>query len=240
MNITRHAVSPRASWTLALAVLGCILAAIAFASGGATTNAASCQGADANDQCPGQPGPTINRQELTNRLFAIQVACDGCVLGGNPSPTATTTATVPAGSTGTPGATATPSNTPATTVSPTATPSVPSVTPSPTQPVDTCEQSLVLLVGLDKSASPESVSVYGNGPLDGWYIISSGGEERFDFPEGFVINGLLQVTSGPAAVNDPPTKLRWTTAEVWDDAADDNALLYDCAGTLRSNFDDGF
>lgn len=246
MNTARRAGLPRASWILAVAALGGLLTALAIASGGSTTSAASpCDASSATEPC-GTGDRVVDRQALTNKLFAVQVACDSCVLGGNPSPTATATATSSVEPTGTSEATASPSPSPSTTTSPTATatatttPGSPTPTASPTQPADTCEESAVLVVALDKIGNPESVSIYGNGPLDGWYIVSAEGGERFDFPEGFVIDGLLQVTSGAAAVNDPPAMLRWTSSEVWDDSADDNAMLYDCVGNLRSNFDDGF
>lgn len=242
MNNAQRAALPRASWILAVAALGGLLTALAIASAGSTTNAASCDTSGAAEACTPGDGRVINRQALVNKLFAIQVACDSCVLGGNPSPTPTATATATATTSVEPTGTSEATSSPSSTTSPTSTaaPGSPTATATPTQAAETCEESAVLIVALDKTGSPESVSIYGNGPLDGWYIVSAQGGERFDFPDGFVISGLLQITSGAAAVNEPPAKLRWTTAEVWDDAADDNALLYDCAGNLRSDFDDGF
>jgi hypothetical protein len=47
------------------------------------------------------------------------------------------------------------------------------------------------------------------------------------------------VVAGVPRFADAPARLWWTDAPQWSNSEDDDALLYDCRGTLVSRFDDG-
>lgn len=196
--------------------------------------------------------------ELEYRVFGILVGCDSC---GQAVPTATATST----STSTPGtatptgtATATSSSTPATTTptgtatatgtavpteatatqTPTATTPTATATPTGT-PDPTCTGATAEIIGLNKSSNPETITITGTGLMEGWYILSTDGIERFDFPDGFVLNGTVEIRSGSLATANPPAALLWTTDEVWTDNANDDAYLFNCEDFYRDDFDDG-
>ena len=100
-----------------------------------------------------------------------------------------------------------------------------------------CNGTSAAITALDKVG--EHVTVSGSGNMTGWYLISENGNERFDFPTGFVLNGSVVIVSGRAPF--PPTQqsLWWITSTVWNNSANDDALLYDCTGVLAMRFDDG-
>lgn len=182
--------------------------------------------------------PAAAQAELEYRVFGLQVACDSCVTGGPSTPTPTATST-PDGNE-TPG-TATPTST-ATQQTPSATPTAttPAATPTPTQnPDTTCAGGVAEITGLSKSTNPEIVTVTGSGNLGGWSIISTNGEEKFTFPEGFQLNGSVDIRSGSFATANPPDALLWSKTEVWADGDNDDAYLFNCEGFYRSSFDDG-
>jgi hypothetical protein len=172
------------------------------------------------------PSKTPYPSNLTIRAYLPMLACDSCVLA-SPTPTATaTTAT----------STTTVTPTPATaTATPTATPTTVTATPT----VGGCSAATATITGLSKSSNPETVTVSGNGLLTGWYIISESGNQRFDFPAGYTLSGSVTIASASAATANPPSVLLWTTQNVWNNSADDDAFLYDCQGVLRSTFEDG-
>jgi hypothetical protein len=83
------------------------------------------------------------------------------------------------------------------------------------------------------------VTISGAGLLTGWYLISTAGNQRFDFPSGYVLAGSVTVRSGTGATASPPAALLWTTSNMWNNSSNDDAVLYDCLGAQRSYFDDG-
>lgn len=184
---------------------------------------------------------TGEAQGLEYRVFGIMAACDLC---GQPtaSPTATTTSVATSTATTTPGSD-TPTATPTSqTETPTATPTqeTPTATATPTEnPDPTCSGGQAEITGLSKTTNPETVTITGSGNLSGWYLISENGNQRFDFPEGFVLNGSLEVRSGSAATGDGTTSLLWTTGNIWNNTEDDDAFLWNCDDFFRSSFEDG-
>jgi hypothetical protein len=127
--------------------------------------------------------------------------------------------------------------TPTRTASPTSSASAtPTHTASPTPA--TCVTGLAVSVtALDKAG--EIVTVSGSGELSGWYLVSEAGGQRYTFPTGFRLEGSVQVRSGVAYFDDTATMLWWRSSSVWNNSSDDDAFLYDCAGTLVTQFDDG-
>ena len=97
----------------------------------------------------------------------------------------------------------------------------------------------VRIVSLDKLA--EVVTLAGAGDLTGWEVVSARGAatQRFRFPPGFVLNGTVRIVSGAARFVDAPSDLWWTSETVWSNSDDDNAWLYDTAGQLVCEYDDG-
>jgi hypothetical protein len=127
--------------------------------------------------------------------------------------------------------------------SPTVQPTFAVSTPTPTQVLPTptpgggavCGGSATI-TALDKVN--ERVTVSGSGNLSGWAIVSTNGGERFEFPAGFVLNGTVVVQSQRVqAMRDG--QVWWTQEEVWSNAANDDAQLFDCNGVLIQTFDDG-
>jgi hypothetical protein len=102
-----------------------------------------------------------------------------------------------------------------------------------------CESAAVTITDLQKSSTPELVTVSGHGNVTGWYIISEAGNQRFDFPAELRLVGSVQVHSGVPQFPNTASTLWWTAARVWNNSSDDDALLYDCQGQLVATFDDG-
>lgn len=109
---------------------------------------------------------------------------------------------------------------------------LPSCTPPPG-----CEASTGEILALDKVG--EVVTVIGQGSYQGWYLISERGNQRFNFPDSYVANGMFTVRSNAAQFPNTQENLWWTTGNVWNDTLNDDALLFDCIGQLRDTFEDG-
>jgi competence protein ComEC len=73
-----------------------------------------------------------------------------------------------------------------------------------------------------------------NVDISGWYLISEEGNQRYDFPEGSVIQAgyYIKVLSGADAYNGVYEQL-WTNAYIWNNSGD-AALLYNSQGELVS------
>jgi hypothetical protein len=194
-------------------------------------------------------------------LFAVSASCPQAVSNGSgstPSATPTTpfSPTAAATRTATPGPTATPTRPPDprpfkavvvqvandAAVSPLATgpaptPVVPQLaTPTPFAS-SACHGTSATITALDKLG--EHVTVSGSGDMTGWYLLSENGNQRFDFPFGFALNGAVVIDSGRPPFPPSSQNLWWITSTVWNNTADDDALLYDCVGVLAMRFDDG-
>lgn len=146
-------------------------------------------------------------------------ACGGLNTPATPTPTS---------GSGTPPATAT--------ATPTRTPT-PGATATPTAG-GSCAAATARIISLDKVA--EEVVIEGSGNLTGWYLISERGNQRFNFPAGFVLNGRVTIVSEKPQFPDTATRLWWTSSAVWNNSQDDDALLYNCNGQLVQRFDDGY
>ncbi len=120
---------------------------------------------------------------------------------------------------------------------PTATPTRTPTPPATPTPGGACTAATARVVSLNKAA--EVVVIEGSGDLTGWYLISERGNQRFDFPAGFVLAGRVEVWSGVPQFANTPTRLWWSEQTFWNNTQDDDALLYDCTGRLVQRFDDG-
>lgn len=99
-----------------------------------------------------------------------------------------------------------------------------------------CEAATAALTALDKRA--ESVNVTGSGSLGGWYLVSERGNQRYDFPDDFVLDGTVVIWSGVPQFEDDPSRLWWTVEPMWNNGQSDPAALYSCEGELVSRLDD--
>lgn len=108
----------------------------------------------------------------------------------------------------------------------------PKPTPSPTP--TTGDAKII-----SKDLGKEIVGIKNNGKssinMSGWYLISVEGNQRFDFPDGYVLKpgATVYITSGKNAKNQPPTYLKWTTANIWNNSGD-MARLYNSQGVKVS------
>ena len=109
-------------------------------------------------------------------------------------------------------------------------------------PGEACGGASATITALNKQHPNETVVVTGEGDLTGWRLESSynsgPGVERFDFPNGFHLDGSVAIHSAAAVGDVPPGDLWWTHLPMWD-GVDDDALLFNCEGTLVSTFSDG-
>jgi micrococcal nuclease len=122
-------------------------------------------------------------------------------------------------------------------------PTSPAATPTPSVPTasrtapGTCHPASATISSLDKVL--ETVTVVGSGDLTGWYLVSTRGNQRFNFPPGFELSGSVQIRSGTAAFANSTAQLWWTAATQWNNSEDDDAALNNCAGVQVDYFDDG-
>ncbi len=95
-----------------------------------------------------------------------------------------------------------------------------------------------LLGELSVNCRDEIVTIINNGCADvdmsGWYLISYFGDQRFDFPEGYVLKkgAEVKVSSGKLARCDGESMLEWTTSEIWSNNEPDPAYLYNECGIM--------
>jgi hypothetical protein len=110
-------------------------------------------------------------------------------------------------------------------------------------PGQACGGTTAEVTALNKQHPNETVVVTGRGDMTGWVLESSynsgPGVERFEFPGGFLLDGTVTIYSAAAVATVPPGDLWWTHLPMWDGGHNDDALLYNCEGTLVSTFDDG-
>lgn len=64
--------------------------------------------------------------------------------------------------------------------------------------------------------------------MTGWILLSKVGHQTYTFPDGFVLNAgaTVKISSGSAAVDNPPFVLKWTESYMWNNKGD-AAKLYD-------------
>lgn len=152
-------------------------------------------------------------QEARANSRGLWPVCGGLGVPGTPTPQASATAS--------PSATLTPPGTP------TATPTA----------AGACSSATAEITALDKGL--EVVTISGSGNLNGWYLISVRGSQRFDFPPNFLLSGSVQVKSGVGQFANSASQLWWTAAAQWNNSEDDDAVLYNCLGQQVDYFDDG-
>lgn len=70
--------------------------------------------------------------------------------------------------------------------------------------------------------------------MTGWVLRSVRGDQRFRFPEGYILQpgASVFIHSGSAAKHAPPTHIRWTNDFIWNNKEYDPAELYDATGNL--------
>ena len=187
------------------------------------------------------PAPT-----LEFRVYGIQVAKDqpSSPPAATPTPTTPATATPTQAATATPTASAAATSTNAPTSTATTTPtSTPTPTPSPTQsPTATptpgvCGGATAEITGLDKAG--EIVTLSGTGNMTGWTLTSTAGSQTFNFPAGFVANGTFTIHSDTPQFANTSNALWWSVSPLWNNATNDDAVLYNCNGVQVDFFDDG-
>jgi hypothetical protein len=65
------------------------------------------------------------------------------------------------------------------------------------------------------------------------------GSQTFTFPNGYVANGTFTVISSTPQFANTQSQLWWTTANIWNNASNDDAALFNCLGQQVDFFDDG-
>lgn len=98
-----------------------------------------------------------------------------------------------------------------------------------------CGGAVAGITALDKRA--EYVRIEGQGDMTDWYLLSTNGGQRFDFPQGYMLSLHVEVWSGVAPFYHSQGRLWWTEAGVWNDTAPDTAELYDCQGRQVSRME---
>jgi hypothetical protein len=142
------------------------------------------------------------------------------------TPTATNTPTA----TGTPTQTRTPTATRTLTATPTPS-QTPTATNTPT--VTAVPHGEPIIAGISYSGRDEYITITNQGAagqvLTDWSIQSYVGEtcqpsadQIYHFPSGYTLaaGASVRVHSGPDAVSNPPSDLRWTTGYIWDNNGD--------------------
>jgi len=93
---------------------------------------------------------------------------------------------------------------------------------------------------ISKDLEKEEVVIENNGNADvnmsGWKLISVAGNQTFTFPNGFILKKgqTVTITSGKNAYSNPPSVLKWTTANIWNNSGD-AAKLIDSTGRVVSS-----
>ncbi|WP_059173212.1 MBL fold metallo-hydrolase [Bacillus sp. FJAT-27445] len=105
-------------------------------------------------------------------------------------------------------------------------------------PAPAPKTSEINILSVDKAA--EVVKIKNSGTTDanltGWKLVSVEGNQTFTFPSGYMLKAgsTVSVTSGPNAVSNPPTQLKWTTGNMWNNTSSDPAQLYNVEGVIIS------
>ncbi|MDP2719192.1 MAG: lamin tail domain-containing protein [Dehalococcoidia bacterium] len=142
----------------------------------------------------------------------------------------------------TPAATASPIPTPTPSPPPSPTPTF-SPTPSPTivpTPAGTPQNAAIKIVSIDKEAE---IVIIVNGSdsivdLTGWYLLSKTGNQKYNFPQGFVLESgkTVKVLSGRDAASSGADELIWSRAYIWNNNEPDPGELYNASGQLISTY----
>ncbi|KUK80215.1 MAG: Beta-lactamase domain protein [Petrotoga mobilis] len=102
------------------------------------------------------------------------------------------------------------------------------------------QKTSILITNLD--VSDEKVTICNNTDEDvdltGWVLVSEVGNQKFNFPDGYVlrVGECVNILSGRNAIDEPPVNLKWTGVYIWNNDSD-IAVLYDAEGTLISRLE---
>lgn len=105
--------------------------------------------------------------------------------------------------------------------------------------IDNLKVSTVSVSIISKDLAGEKVIIKNNGNTDvdmsGWQLISVEGNQVFTFPQKFVLKAgqTVTITSGKNAYSNPPSVLKWTNANIWNNDGD-AAKLVDSKGRVIS------
>jgi len=99
----------------------------------------------------------------------------------------------------------------------------------------------VRIVKVFNSGKKEYVEISnrGSGPqeMSGWSVSGSRGDDRFYFPNGYVLEGgaTVRLHSGEDGVDAPPGDVYWTTKTVWNNDGE-TVCLWDGEGKVVSEY----
>ena len=109
--------------------------------------------------------------------------------------------------------------------------SVTTPTPNPTPEPKPQPTVKVGLVSVDEANEIVKIKNSGtaNVTMTGWKLVSVEGNQTYTFPSGYVLKAgaTVSITSGKNAVNNPPSQLKWTTANIWNNSGDPAQLFND-------------
>ncbi len=119
-------------------------------------------------------------------------------------------------------------------------------TPVPPAPMVTPgKEARVLISKIYNSPTLEYVLLINEGEgaqdLSGWRLQANHAWQDFYFPQGTVIQpgATIRVTSGPHAIDQPPTDLLWSGDLIWNDRGD-TARLYNVTNNLSAQYTYGY
>ena len=105
--------------------------------------------------------------------------------------------------------------------------------------IDNSKVPTVSVSIISKDLEGEKVIIKNNGNTDvdmsDWKLISVVGNQIFTFPDGFILKKgqTVTITSGKNAYSNPPSVLKWTNANIWNNKGDP-AKLVDSEGRVIS------
>jgi competence protein ComEC len=126
----------------------------------------------------------------------------------------------------TPGQTSAPTSSPIPTNTPVPVKSSPSPEPTsspvPTEPEN---NKYIEITALDKEVEYVRIKNFTENDVDltGWYIISVRGNQRYNFPDGYILKANTEIK---IASHDEEGDLKWTTGYIWNNKEKDDAELY--------------
>lgn len=113
----------------------------------------------------------------------------------------------------------------------------PGVTPGPKPANPSPAPTSAKIISKDLAAETVGIKNTSNSNISmtGWYLISVEGNQRYDFPDGYILKGgaTVYITSGSKAKTQSPTYLKWTTTNIWNNSGD-IARLYNSDGVKVS------
>lgn len=100
--------------------------------------------------------------------------------------------------------------------------------------------SKIVIEHIDRAADRVYVKNYTSKAIElsGWYILSRNGNEKYVFPDGFMLwpGQRMSIQSHIATGFKQKNVINWTNKDIWKDASQDIGELYDNRGNLRSSY----